>query len=182
MDEAKDRSPQLGPNEHRVQVLGRTHVVRFDGSGSVWIDGIAFEATLQESENGILHLRMGASNYRLWEGGGPSESGEFDLFVNGYAVHGTIDDRRSSLRRRSIGPAAGANGSILVKAPMPGLVTKILVKAGMRVEKGQGVIVLEAMKMENELKAEMTGVVQEIMTSERMPVEKGQVLLKVITA
>lgn len=182
MDEAKDRSPQLGPNEHKVQALGRTHVVRFDGSGLVWIDGESFEATVRELDNGVVTLRLGAFNYRFWKGGQPSEPGEFDLFVNGHAIHGTIDDRRSLLKRRSIGATAGNNGSILVKAPMPGLVTKILVAPGMRVEKGQGVIVLEAMKMENELKVEVTGVVQEIMATERMPVEKGQVLLKVTIA
>ncbi len=60
---------------------------------------------------------------------------------------------------------------------MPGLVAKVLVTPGMLVQKGQGLIILEAMKMENELKADRAGRVESVSAVERMPVEKGEHLL-----
>jgi biotin carboxyl carrier protein len=64
-----------------------------------------------------------------------------------------------------------------VKAPMPGLILKILVEAGQAISKGEPLLVLEAMKMENVFKAASDAVVKEIRVSEKDAVEKGQVLL-----
>lgn len=66
-----------------------------------------------------------------------------------------------------------------VKSPMPGLVVKINVAVGDTVSVGQGILVLEAMKMQNEIKSAVAGVVKEIKVSERQPVDKNQLLLKI---
>ncbi|NTW49598.1 MAG: biotin/lipoyl-binding protein [Chlorobiales bacterium] len=66
-----------------------------------------------------------------------------------------------------------------IKSPMPGLVVKIDVAVGDTVSVGQGILVLEAMKMQNEIKSAVAGVVKEIKVSERQPVEKNQLLLKI---
>lgn len=65
-----------------------------------------------------------------------------------------------------------------LKAPMPGLVLNVLVKPGDRVKKNDPVLVLEAMKMENELRATTAGVVAEIRSAAGRAVEKGQVLVE----
>jgi len=65
-----------------------------------------------------------------------------------------------------------------VKAPMPGLVLKVLVTAGQQVNKGDALMILEAMKMENVLKATATGVVKTIKVAERTAVEKGSILIE----
>ena len=65
-----------------------------------------------------------------------------------------------------------------VKAPMPGMVLRILVLPGQQVNKGDGLIILEAMKMENLLKAAAPGVVKAIRASERTAVEKGAILIE----
>src|SRR4051812_23537201 len=64
-----------------------------------------------------------------------------------------------------------------IKAPMPGLVLKILVTPGQVIKKGDPVLILEAMKMENEFKATVDAVVKEIKVAERTAVEKGEVLV-----
>lgn len=64
-----------------------------------------------------------------------------------------------------------------LKAPMPGLVLKIMVVPGQAISKGDPLLVLEAMKMENVFKADSDAVVKEIKVQEKQPVEKGQVLL-----
>ena len=73
--------------------------------------------------------------------------------------------------------AAGKSGETIA-APMPGIVVTIRVRPGERVEPGQSVAVIEAMKMQNELLAQRGGVVTEVLVSERATVGAGQVLLK----
>ena len=65
-----------------------------------------------------------------------------------------------------------------IKAPMPGMVLKILVTPGQQIQKGDGLVILEAMKMENILKAPVPGTVKAIKVSERVAVEKGTVLIE----
>lgn len=65
-----------------------------------------------------------------------------------------------------------------LKAPMPGLVLKVLVEEGQEINKGDGLLVLEAMKMENQIKATGDAVVEEVCITEGTAVEKGQVLIK----
>jgi biotin carboxyl carrier protein len=65
-----------------------------------------------------------------------------------------------------------------IKAPMPGMVLKILVAAGQQIQKGDGLVILEAMKMENILKATAAGTVKAIRVNERTAVEKGAVLIE----
>ncbi|MBO9152175.1 biotin/lipoyl-containing protein [Chitinophaga sp. GCM10012297] len=64
-----------------------------------------------------------------------------------------------------------------IKAPMPGMVLKVLVSPGQAIQKGEPVLILEAMKMENVFKAAADAVVKEIKVSERTAVEKGEVLI-----
>jgi biotin carboxyl carrier protein len=65
-----------------------------------------------------------------------------------------------------------------IKAPMPGMVLKILVNPGQQIHKGDGLVILEAMKMENILKATASGIVKAIKATERTAVEKGAVLIE----
>ena len=65
-----------------------------------------------------------------------------------------------------------------VKAPMPGMILKILVEPGQKIAKGEGMLILEAMKMENVLKAAADATVKAIKVSERTAVEKGAVLIE----
>ncbi|MDP5170228.1 MAG: acetyl-CoA carboxylase biotin carboxyl carrier protein subunit [Bacteroidia bacterium] len=66
----------------------------------------------------------------------------------------------------------------VLKAPMPGLIHKIQVAVGDHVEKGQAILVLEAMKMENIIKAPGEGIVKEVLAKEGASVEKGSVLIR----
>ncbi|MCG2687724.1 hypothetical protein L6260_02885, partial [Candidatus Parcubacteria bacterium] len=66
---------------------------------------------------------------------------------------------------------------LIVKAPMPGLVLKVEVEVGQTIFVGSGLVILEAMKMENEIKSTRNGIVKEIKVVEKMAVEKGEVLM-----
>jgi pyruvate carboxylase subunit B len=104
---------------------------------------------------------------------------QFRILLNGRKVSGTVDDSRSLLRIRMRGTEDADLSGVIIKAPMPGLVLKILVSLGQQVEKGQGLLVLEAMKMENEVRADRAGTVESIEVSERGPVEKGETIMTI---
>ncbi len=94
------------------------------------------------------------------------------MHVNGTAVPLAL---RTSAQRRRAGASDAGDGRVV--APMPGRVVKVLVAAGTRVEARQGVVVVEAMKMENELRAPRAGVVREVRVAEGASVEAQAVLV-----
>ncbi|HUG80993.1 MAG TPA: biotin/lipoyl-containing protein [Bryobacterales bacterium] len=102
--------------------------------------------------------------------------GVFQVQVNGYAHEVEVRDARRWIRG---GGAAAAAGPRKIKAPMPGRVVKLLVQAGDEVEAGQGVIVVEAMKMQNEMKAPKAGKVGMVEVAVGDPVAAGQTLLSI---
>ena len=86
-----------------------------------------------------------------------------------------VDERTRHIR--SLAPAGPAHGSPgAVRAPMPGLVVRVSATAGQAVTAGPGLVVLEAMKMENELRAPAAGRVTSVRVAEGQAVEKGEVL------
>lgn len=99
------------------------------------------------------------------------------VLFDGQEYSAKVEDQRQRMLR-SIGGGAKEHGAALsLKAPMPGLVVKIEVKVGDEVKRGQGIVVVEAMKMENEVRAPGNGTVKEIRVKERQVVEKGEVLV-----
>jgi pyruvate carboxylase subunit B len=86
-----------------------------------------------------------------------------------------VDERTRAIRELTGGEDDTADKTIL--APMPGMVVKIEVEVGDAVKAGQGLVIVEAMKMENELKAPADGVVAKIAVKERQTVDKGAVLI-----
>lgn len=88
-----------------------------------------------------------------------------------------IEDRITQLLKRLSKSDTEKEREIIVKAPMPGLVLKVQVEIGQRVEPGTPLIILEAMKMENEIRAMVSGVIKAINIREKSAVEKGDILV-----
>jgi biotin carboxyl carrier protein len=76
------------------------------------------------------------------------------------------------------GAAAAATGPRPVRAPMPGLIVRVEVEPGQEVRAGQPIVIMEAMKMENELRAEAAGLVARVLVAAGQPVEKGAILVE----
>lgn len=87
----------------------------------------------------------------------------------------TIDERTRAIREMTGG--ADAETEKVITAPMPGMVVRVEVEPGQRVKAGQGVVIVEAMKMENELKAPADGTVAQVQVTAGQTVDKGDVLL-----
>jgi biotin carboxyl carrier protein len=102
-------------------------------------------------------------------------SGSYVVHVDGEAYSIRVEEEtRYIIRTR--GGAAGSDGEVL-KAPMPGRVVLVEVTVGQAVQPGDGLVILEAMKMENEIKATAAGTVKEIRVESGQTVNPGDVLL-----
>ena len=102
----------------------------------------------------------------------PGKNGQIGVLVGETVYPLEILDERK-LRMRRAGGKFTLEGPQRIDAPMPGKVTRVLVKAGDQVEEGQGLVVVEAMKMENELKSPKAGKVTELHAVEGEAVESG---------
>jgi biotin carboxyl carrier protein len=158
-----------------VTVGGREFAVEVDGE-QVRIDGQPVEASLR--------LRQGTPLRQLTVDGRsidvalhPMGRGRWVAGLQGEQVELEVLDERTRHLRSLTATARPARGGA-VRAPMPGLVARVLVEPGARVAAGAGLLVLEAMKMENELRASAIGVVAAVRVTAGQTVEKGQVLLE----
>ncbi len=158
-----------------VTVQDRTFEVDV-APGAVVVDGESVTADLARipGEDVYNLLLDGASHRILANGRG---SGAWDLHLGGGLVQTEAVDERTKVIREMTARTAGPSGPKPIKAPMPGLVVKIEVAEGDAVREGQGVVIVEAMKMENELKAQAAGVVAKIHVAAGDTVEKDQVLI-----
>ena len=146
-------------------------------------DGI-YELTLDGRTVHVDAVRSGPTVYSVIEDGQQFEamvdekgSHGFDVLVAGLIFHLEALDERTKLLSQSAAPVL--SGPQTVAAEMPGKVVKIVAGAGESVREGQGIVILEAMKMENEIPSPVAGVVSEMAVSEGQTVEAGAPLFTV---
>src|SRR3954471_20760996 len=119
------------------------------------------------NEPGVLSLLLdGSRSFEVRQ-----DAAQSALSIGEQSFTYEVRDPRSLGARRA--KAASQDGPKKIKAPMPGKVVRIIAAEGIQVEAGQGVLVIEAMKMQNELKSPKTGVVKKIMISEGVTVNAG---------
>jgi len=158
-----------------VQVAGVELEVAIEADG-VRVDGALLPAVLEPLPGTPLRmLRLG--DRTMVFSVESSARGTWDLGYRGERWEASVIDERTRHIRSLTGGGRERAGAGEVKAPMPGLVLRILVEPGERVEAGTGLVVLEAMKMENQIKAPVAGVVQAVRAEAGTAVEKGQILV-----
>ncbi len=141
------------------------------------MDGKLVQADSIKIDNDKYHLIFNDASYTI-ELLDKSENGkELIVSVNGKKQLVTITDEFDELLHKLGMDKLSTNKINEVKAPMPGLVLKIVAKEGDVVKKGDALLVLEAMKMENIIKATGEGVVKKIIAQSKQAVEKNQVLI-----
>lgn len=103
---------------------------------------------------------------------------QLNILVNGVSYQVALENEFDVLLKKLGMDKLAGNKINNLKAPMPGLVLRLMVEPGATVKKGDPILVLEAMKMENIIKAAGDGVVKKINVSEKIAVEKNQVLVE----
>ncbi|MGE0556262.1 MAG: biotin/lipoyl-containing protein [Gemmatimonadales bacterium] len=158
-----------------VSIAGKSVAVEVNGD-RVSVDGREVRAELRQVPGiPVRNLLVEGSSWIVPMQLGPD--GKWLLQRRGDRFEVEIVDERTHHVRSLVGGGKGHARPAELKAPMPGLVAKILVEEGQEVAAGQGLVVLEAMKMENELKAPAAGVVASVRVKPGQPVEKGVVLV-----
>lgn len=159
-----------------VTVEDRTFEVELGPEG-VTVDGKPVRAELAHVPGTeVRSLLVDGRSHRVLARKG--KAGLWRIELRGQALDVQVLDERARAIREMTGAGAGPAGPRPIRAPMPGLVVKVEVSEGDRVAPGQGVVIVEAMKMENELKAEGFGVVSRVLVAAGEPVEKDQVLIE----
>lgn len=158
-----------------VTIGGREVPVEVDGERVV-VAGREVRAHLTRIPGTPLrHLLAGERSLTVVMEAG--ETGHWALEVRGHRTEvEVVDERTRHIRTLTAGRAAVVAPQL--RAPMPGLVVRVLVTPGETVAAGQGLVVLEAMKMENELRAAAAGTVAGVQVGAGQAVEKGQVLVE----
>ncbi len=104
--------------------------------------------------------------------------GRYTLWLDGFRYEVEALDERTRAIRELSGAGQAASGPAPLLAPMPGMIVRVAVQVGEPVVPGQGLVVMEAMKMENELRATSAGVVKAVLVQAGTAVEKGALLLE----
>ncbi len=156
---------QIGDREYEIQVE----------NGQVLVDGQPMEVDLHQV--GTPELYSVLVNGRSYEILVEEARQGYIVTLQGEQYVVQVEDERT--RRMNIGRrmTAAPKGELLVKAPIPGLVVKVLVKEGEQVVEDQPLVILEAMKMENEIRALRGGVVRRVEVSPGQRVEQNAPLL-----
>jgi len=166
-----------------IEVNGKPHLVTVERTGSrfrVEADGRVDVVDVAPVDGSTWSLlldgdRACSHEVSLVDG---REPGEVSVYLRAGVVHTRVMGAPGQRRWNRPGSApAGAAGPQRITAPMPGKVVKVLVAPGESVEERQGLVVVEAMKMENELRAPRAGRVREVHVQEGAPVESGRLLV-----
>jgi biotin carboxyl carrier protein len=155
----------------------KKYVIDINSSGEVTIDNDKRTLDLQAiDDDGLYSLLI---NNRSFEAMVEEGDGEYRVLINGTLYTVQVVDERAQRLAEAAGAFTSSGGEVNLKSPMPGLIVAIPVNVGDAVTKGQVVLVLESMKMENELKSPRNGVIGTIKVQPKQAVEQGQVLLTI---
>ncbi len=144
-----------------------------DGRVNVQLDGKTVDIDVGKQAQGGLSVLMNGRSYEVQV---TVDDGEVTVELDGERFHFEIEDAGFSGKgaRRD-----GPGGTVEVKAPMPGKVVKFLASLGDTVESGQGILLFEAMKMQNEVRSPLSGIVESVAVEEGQAVEAREPLFKI---
>lgn len=162
--------------KYAVTVAGQEFEVEFR-DGAMLVDGRPVDAELRSV--------AGTPLQQLFRNGGcrtvavTRSDGRWQVLIEGEQHEVSILDARIKALQGVAGSAHGLGAGEVVRAPMPGMVLRLEVAAGDPVKAGAGILVLEAMKMENEIRCRAGGVVQSVLVTPGQAVEKGALLVEI---
>jgi biotin carboxyl carrier protein len=158
-----------------VRIGDKTRIVELERNADRWriaLDGQPLDADAVQVAPNIFSILLRGQSHEIRVT--PSPNGTLTLQTNLEEFTAEVVDPRAwSGRHHS---ALEAEGRQQVVAPMPGKVVRLLVKAGDTVEAGQGLLVVEAMKMQNEIRSPKSGIVERLLAQEGKAVNAGEIL------
>ena len=163
--------------KYHVTIGGEEFTIVVDGD-DVTVNGRAVRAHLEDVPGAPTHTLVLDGRIHPIVARRPGGKGEYDISAGGFRFQAEALDARARAIRALSGNTGRAAGPAHLMAPMPGLIVRINVAAGDQVQPGQGLVVMEAMKMENELRATAAGTVKRVAVTTGSAVEKGALILE----
>lgn len=162
---------QITVNENRAFSVGR--------EGDTWqIDGMEVDGDIQMQPNGLISILYNHKSYTATIEKIDHKAKQMVVSINGSLRTIAISEPMDQLLASMGLDLKAMQKAEPVKAPMPGMILKVLVQPGQQIAKGDGLLILEAMKMENVLKASADATVKSVNVQERTAVEKGAILIE----
>ena len=148
-----------------------------------FLNGKEYDYEHRFISDNVMVLRIANDNYVVKvdndlenENGNPGTAYNIDINSDNYKI--SCKSELDLLSEKFSNSKAGGKFKDIISSPMPGAIVKMNVKPEQRIKKGDVLLIIEAMKMENEIKAAKDCVVKEVLVKEKTSVEKGQVLIK----
>jgi biotin carboxyl carrier protein len=159
----------IGEREFAIEVIDQTHIL---------VDGEPYTLDFDSIQNQpVYSLLLEGQSHEAFVY--PNESG-WQVLLNGQLFPAMVEDESTRrLRRAMEAGGGGGSGEAQLRAPMPGLVVAVLVSEGQEVERGEVLVILESMKMQNELKSTRAGRVSRLKVRPGDSVEQRQTLLSI---
>ncbi len=164
--------------KYQVCIEDHTFDVDIDQDGIVTVDGEPVAFDFGEVDGmGLYSLLV---NNESFEALVEQSADVYKVLMRGYMYDVHVLDERSRILQRRSSLMAPDTGEVAVRAPMPGLIVEVPVEAGQEVKAGQKVVILESMKMENELKTPRGGRVERVNVQKGDSVEQNQALVVIV--
>ncbi len=157
--------------DYFVDSNGKEKSVKFSGPDMVLIGDREYSYHLEEINEYYYILRINNRVFRVNRVSG--EKNSHLLLIDGRYVETEVRTNLEQKARQVLSNVKQKNHHSLIRSPMPGMVLSLKKNAGDEVAQGESIMILEAMKMENDIKSPFSGTIREIYVSERSAVEKG---------
>jgi biotin carboxyl carrier protein len=161
-------------SSYQVSINDKEYTVHVGPDGSVKVDGFDEPIQIEPIDNNVCSVLLGRKSIRI---ASVHQDGTYQVLMNNNLSDVRVTSERDRLLRRYASSTGDSHRRLEIHAPMPALVVRVEVQVGDQVRSGQGLLILEAMKMENEIKAHQSGRVKEVLVEKGATVEKGQLLM-----
>ncbi len=156
---------------------GKKRNVSLVNEQEVIVENIRYKIYLSKINETVYLLKVNNKVYEIAVSQLSNET--YSFLVNGYSYELSIRTKLQEKAIEILGKRKNDKKEKQIKAPMPGLVLQIKINIGDEIKVGDPLIVLEAMKMENEIRSQANGVIKEIFVKEGLSVEKNEILLNI---
>lgn len=160
-----------------TRIKGKEFIVEIDKDGRLTVNGERRDVDFLPLGDSLYSIIRETQSYEVVI----EERDEgVEVLMRGHRYDADVLDERAQLLASRRGGLTADTGEISLKSPMPGLIVSLLVSEGQTVTAGQTVVILESMKMQNELKAPREGVVQRISVTAGQSVEQNKLLITIV--
>ncbi|MFQ5340299.1 MAG: biotin/lipoyl-containing protein [Anaerolineae bacterium] len=155
---------------------GQDFTIDIDRDERISLEGTPVSIDLESIDGrSLFSLILDRASYEVFT---ERHEGRYFVTIDGDRYEVRVEDERIKQLRELSGAKREEAGELRIAAPMPGLVVNVIVEEGQQVSVGDGVVILEAMKMENEIRAPSAGIVESIRVSAGQTVNQGDVMVE----